>query len=356
MKVLEVGSSLYDWGGIERYVAYLTEGLRGRGHEVTVACPPGSPLDERVSGEKFRFALRGQFSPKNYLRYRKFFRGRSFDIIHLHFSPDFVMPALAARHAQTGKIVATRHVALKWSAGKVKRYTGLFDHIIPVSHAVEQKLAESGVPTQMMTVAKAGTPGLVAEKAPVEVRKDLGLADGEFVVGSFGRLVPEKGIEVLLKAVSATQNARALIFGEGPHRQALEDLARSLSITDRAEFKGFVPNVADAMNACDLVAVPSTWDEAFPYSVLEAMSLGRPVVASRVGGLPEIVESGITGMLFERNNDQELASVLRGLIADEGKRVTMGETAKTRHREDYTVEKMAERIEQVFLRVGDPKI
>lgn len=334
MKILQVGSSLYDWGGIERYVAYLTEGLLGRGHDVSVTCPPGSPLDKNAAGKKHLIALKGQFAPGSYLKYRRLFKENTFDVVHIHFSPDFVMPALAARHAGIKKIVMTRHVALHWSAGKVKRYTKLFDQIIPVSHAVETKLRESGVPQKMMTVAKAGVPALQANSAP----------KSEFTVGSFGRLVKEKGIDVLLKACN---QGRLEIYGDGPERAELEKLA-----TPNTKFMGFIPNVAEAMNACHVIAVPSVWEEAFPYSVLEAMSLGKPVVASRVGGLPEIVEDGVTGRLFEKGNVEELAAVLGELRADPQLCSRMGETAKLRHREEYTVERMAERIESVYMGTG----
>ncbi len=338
MNVLQVASSLYDWGGIERYVVYLTEGLRERGHAVEVVCPPGSPLDQKIADGKTLLALRRQFSFRSYLAYRQLFREKRFDVVHVHFSPDFVAPVLAAKKAKAGKVIATRHVALKWSPPKVRRYGALFDHIIPVSNAVEEKLAESGIPYSMMTVAKAGVPALAPEYSPKETN--------QFTVGSFGRLVKEKGIDVLLKAFANLEDAKLLVYGDGPERQALEAAAGP-----NVEFKGFVPNVADAMNACDVVAVPSVWDEAFPYSILEAMSIGKPVVASRVGGLPEIVEDGITGRLFDRADDKALAQVLAEMAHDPAQLRKMGESAQALHRNEYTVPRMAERIEHVYQKV-----
>lgn len=351
MRVLQVASSLHDWGGIERYVAYLTEGLRHRGHSVTVACSQKSPLDERIGEPKTHLTLKKQFSARSYLAYRRFFSVSKYDVIHVHFSPDFIMPVLAARRQNAGKVIVTRHVALRWSPTKAKRYGNLFDHIIPVSHAVEEKLAESGIPAEMMTVAKAGAPALAAYQDVATTRSELQVGQDDFVIGSFGRLVKEKGIDVLLKAMTSMDKGQLLVFGEGPERASLESLAGSLAMQNRVRFMGFVPNVAEAMNACDVIAVPSVWDEAFPYSILEAMSLGKPVVASRVGGLPEIVRDGVTGRLFARGDDTELAQVLSEMNENRPLNRKMGETALAEHRAEYTVERMAERIEQVYLKV-----
>lgn len=339
MKVLQVASSLYDWGGIERYVRYLDEGLTDRGHQVQVVCPPGSPLDER-SPKKILHGNPGQFSLKTYLNYRRIGKGFRPDIAHIHFSPDFVMPALALRQTTKAKILMTRHLVLPWSPAKVKRYTKLFDHIIPVSEAVEKKLGGSGVPKEMMTVAKAGVPEPLLTQQP--------MPSGPLRVGSFGRLVPQKGIEVLLQAVEQLPEIYVDIYGSGPHEQALRGMA-----TGNVTFHGFVPDVSQAMSEVHCVCVPSTWDEAFPYSILEAMAMGRPVVASRVGGLPEVVEDGGTGRLFDRGDAEGLGKVLSELGKDLDSLAKMGKRGREVQQAEYTLPKMAERIESVYRKVLD---
>lgn len=342
MKVLQVASSLYDWGGIERYVHYLEEGLTGRGHEVTVVCPTKSSLAER-SPKKSLFDNRGQFSARTYARFLRLGRELKPDIAHIHFSPDFIMPALALRRLKGTMIVMTRHLVLPWSKSKVKRYIKLFDHIIPVSGAVEVKLAESGIPQSMMTVAKAGVPTPSVEPEP--------LPAGQFRVGSFGRLVNEKGVDVLLQAVSQAPEVRAEIYGNGPAERNLKILGLGLDLKDRATFHGFVTDVTVAMNSIHAVCVPSVWDEAFPYSILEAMAMARPVIASRVGGLPEVVEEGVTGRLFERGDHEGLASILREISGDLESLVKMGKRGREIQQAEYTIPKMAERIEAVYQKV-----
>lgn len=342
MKILQVASSLYDWGGIERYVHYLDEGLTGRGHEVTVVCPPQCALDER-SARKVQFANRSQFSLKTYLRFRGIGKSINPDIAHIHFSPDFVMPALALRQTSKAKLVMTRHLVLPWSSSKVVRYTKLFDHIIPVSEAVERKLAESGVPRSMMSVAKAGVPDSKA------TGKDL--PSGPLRIGSFGRLVEEKGVDILLRAVAMVPDVFLDIYGEGPSEAALKSLAQELKLGSQVKFHGFVTDVGEAMNSVHAVCVPSMWEEAFPYSILEAMMMKRAVVASKVGGIPEVVQDGVTGRLFNKGDAEGLASILRELSRDTSQLVKMGEQGSVVQQAEYTIPKMAERIEAVFNKV-----
>ena len=340
--VLQVGSSLRDWGGIERFVVYLADGLSARGVDVSVTCPISSPLDERLTaGTRIPMNLADQFSTVGLAAYMRLFKKRKFDVIHVHFSPDYVMPTMAARLTRQPCVIMSRHVAVPWSKAKANRYMKLVDHIVPVSDAVKRQLLESGVPAEKMTVAKAGvpTPEFLGE-VPTE-RKD-----GVLRVGSFSRLVKEKGIDVLIEAAYLAEGVEVVIYGDGPEKSSLRQLAGG-----RVEMPGKVNDVAMAMAACDVVVVPSTWEEAFPYAVLEAFSVGRPVIASRIGGLPELVKPAATGYLFQPGNPTALAVELSKAKADRGQLRTMGERARAVHRSEYTVEKMAERFDTLYQRL-----
>lgn len=348
MKILQVGSSLFDWGGIERYVVYLAEGLAERGHEVHTTCPSGSPLSQRIVGKQHPIALKRQFQFSLLPTYLKLLKREKFDVFHVHFSPDFVIPAMAARMAKQPRIIMTRHVVLPWSASKVKRYLKLFDHIVPVSDAVQRVLKDSGVPAKRMTVAKAGVPGLTPSQSREEARTSLGLGH-EFAIGFFGRLVPEKGVDVLIRSLdNLPQGVQIDIFGQGPQESELKQLGQTYG--ERVRFRGFVENVANAMSAMDAIGIPSVWEEAFPYSALEALSVGVPIIGSMSGGLPELVDEGNTGFLSVKGDPKSFAEATLKLKAkSQSDWNMMAEAARNRHQSEFTIAHFAERMERVYV-------
>jgi glycosyltransferase involved in cell wall biosynthesis len=345
MKILQIGSSLYDWGGIERYVAYLAEGLIERGHDVSVACPPSSPLATRSPGEKLPVPLRFQFSYWLLPKFAKLLKAGNYDVAHVHFSPDFVIPLLAARMAKVPRVVMTRHVGLPWAKSKVRRYAGKVDRIVCVSDAVEKTLAYSGVPSEKLVVAKAGCPPLKPSENADDLRQKLTENGTRFAVGYFGRLVSDKGVQYLVDAAKGLpENIVTHIFGDGPMRAELEAKAAD----SQMRFHGFVPDIADAMSGVDVVGVPSIWAEAFPFSVLEAMSLGKPVIATRRGGLPEMVKHGETGLLVEPEDALGLREAIEHLSVNRLEVAAFGRAAKSEHLNSYTVPAFADRIEKVY--------
>lgn len=341
MKVLQVASSLYEWGGIERYVVYLAQGLAANDHEVIVACPAKSPIANRYS-RTTAIEMRRKIDLRGFAGYLRLFRAHRFDVVHGHFSPDFTLPAYAARMTKQPFTLMTRHLAGRWAPAKARAYARLWNHIIPVSHAVERRLLESGIPASQMTVAKAGVPAPQPTKPRYAARQELGIPTDEVAVGSFGRLVPEKGIEVLINGIDGVPGARAYIFGQGPSEATLKERAKGKRVT----FRGQVAEVADAMHSMDIVAIPSQWEEAFPYAALEAMALARPIVASRIGGLPEMVEDGVTGRLFTPGDPSSMAEAIQALAPPN----PTGAAGRRRYEAEFTLEHMVSRIEAVYAR------
>lgn len=343
MKILQIGSSLYDWGGIERYITYLTEGLMELGHEVDVVCPKDSPLDQRCAGRHHHFALRSQFHIWAIGWYRKLFKRNSYDVVHVHYSPDFVIPARLARASGNSSVIMTRHLATKWTGLKRSTYLATFDRIIAVSDAVKDSLVQdSSVPADRITVAKAGCPvPKLGDRGAT--RKVLGI--NGFAIGFFGRLTVEKGVADLMAASSMLpEDSEVHIFGAGPQSEELKAMSNIANV----KFHGFIADINDAMNAMDVVAAPSTWAEAFPFSILEAMACGRPVVATSVGGIPEQVDDGKTGLIVPPNSPTELASAITWMHENRSLAEQMGETARRIASTEYTIAAFAARIEGVY--------
>ncbi len=340
MKICQVGSSLHDWGGIERYLVYLCEALEARGHEVWASVPPGSPLDKRLTCRKAHLDLRRQFQFSRLAAYLRLFRAERFDIVNAHFSPDYIIPAIAAKLTRQPCRVLTRHVVITWSATKVRRYTRLFTHFIGVSDAVGGKMVDSGVPAKLVQVAKAGCPAIEPSLSAEAVRQQMAVSG--FAAGFFGRIVGEKGISMLADASAHLPPETIQAFGDG----ALLNSVRTQATGVR--FHGRIEDVGNAMNAMDCVLIPSLWEEAFPFSALEAMSLGKPIVATKSGGLPELVVPDETGFLVEKRDSQGLASAISTLSEDPALCARLGAVAQERHRQLYTIEKFGERVEAAY--------
>jgi len=158
---------------------------------------------------------------------------------------------------------------------------------------------------------------------------------------------PAKGIEVLLEAARDVDGARFLIIGDGPMRAEWTGLATRLGLGDRICWAGHRRDIGELLAGCDLFVHPSL-DDAFPTVLLEAMAAGLPVVASDVGGIPEIVEDGVTGRLVPPGDAGRLAAAINELIAHPG---SMGDAGRARVRRDLTTEAWIARLDRVYREV-----
>jgi glycosyltransferase involved in cell wall biosynthesis len=187
-----------------------------------------------------------------------------------------------------------------------------------------------------------GVPDLPVNPAPRA-------ADGP-TVGAAGRLVPQKGFDLLLRAVASLPAATCVLVGGGPEQGNLEDLASSLGMRDRLVVTGWTDRVRDQLASFDLVALPSRF-EGFPLVAVEAMLARRALVVSRVQSLPEAVEDGSTGMVVPSEDVAALTEALRELLEDPGRRERMGERGRTRALENFTSTAMARSYESLYHRL-----
>lgn len=169
---------------------------------------------------------------------------------------------------------------------------------------------------------------------------------------SFGRLSPEKGIEVLVDAAARLPDLRIVIAGDGPSRASLEDRAVKAGLRN-ADFIGYVDRerLRQLVAGATFVVMPSVSPENLPYSVLESFALGKPVIASRIGGIPELVEDGRTGLVFEPGNAAALAEKIAHLVADPAAVRRMGETARQRVETEFDASTHYKRLVGLYERV-----
>ncbi len=226
------------------------------------------------------------------------------------------------------------------------RYTLLLhlaDSIVGVSRQVLEALLADGVPSSRMRVIHNGIDFDRLTGAPAsDLRQTLGIPHDALVIGAPGSLIARKGLDILIPAFSALPpQAHLLIAGTGPEQPALMQQTASLGLTDRVHFIGFCDPIATLYRACDVVALASR-TEAFGLVLAEAGFCSRPVIATRVGGVPEVVADGETGLLVAPDDAAALAQALQTMAGDPALRRRLGQAGHARAQTLFSADRMVQ--------------
>ena len=182
-------------------------------------------------------------------------------------------------------------------------------------------------------------------------RKELGIGEDTVVIGAAGRFEPQKAFDTLLKAshlvIKEYKNIRFIILGDGPLRSYLERLSRQYGLNQHVLFLGWKSNVIEYLRIIDIFCQTSIW-EAFPMTILEVMSLGKPIVATDVGGVTEQFKDGIGGFIIPVESPKEIAHALSRLIDDNNLRQTMGEKNQDRINNKFNLEQMIAKYKGLY--------
>ena len=351
------------FSGGQEQVFLLMEGLRGLGHQNVLFCPPGSrcEAEARARGLEARAVPMGsELDLRSVLRLRRELSARTPSIVHLHTGRATWLGGLAARSAEVPAVTTRRmdrRVKRNWRTRLIYRH--LVRRAVAISPAVARRLAEGGVPAGMTaTIPSAVDPGrLRPTRARDELRRDLGLDPDEDVLLTLASLVRRKGLDVLVDALPRLRSKRRyrlLVAGDGPERAALEERARDRGVAERVRFLGARADKADLLAACDVFVLPSR-REGLGVAALEAMAAGRPVVATRVGGLGEAVVDGVTGLLVAPEDPSALAAALTRLCDDAELARAYGAAGPERVARGHLPEQMVAAYEELYLEVLDGK-
>jgi glycosyltransferase involved in cell wall biosynthesis len=353
-------------GGVGRHIGDLIDGLQAGGHEVTV-CSPAMPAGHGAGAAHVSLDLRRAIAPqadcKALVRFAAIVRDRRPQLIHAHSSKAGAVARLARLGAPRVPIVYTPHgyaFAGHFSRASERRaYKAIERALAPLASRVtcvceaEARLARSVGPASRVRVVHNGIAAPPAGEADPRLAS-LG-ARGP-VIGALTLLRPGKGLETLLDAtpllLARHPKAQLAIVGEGPDLQALTDQARRLGVQDAVHFVGPTSDPLSALRGMDVFVHPS-WAEAFPYVILEAMALGRPIVASDVGGIGEAIADGDSGLLAPARDERTLADALSGLLGDPQRAAEIGRGALARSR-CFTRDAMIERVSAVYAEVATP--
>jgi glycosyltransferase involved in cell wall biosynthesis len=229
------------------------------------------------------------------------------------------------------------------------------DVLVAVSPEVRDELVEHGVaPADKFTIIRLGIPldeRLGDETADLDYRALYGIPRDAFVIGWVGRMTGVKNTDAVLEILRATRDggvdAVLCMVGDGPDRERLEQVAHDLGVARSTYFVGYQPDVSGYYRLFDAFVLPSV-NEGTPVSAIESLASGTPVVATRVGGVPDVVTDGADGFLVEPRDVEGAARRLAELARDPALRTRLGETGRANARERYSVERLVDDVDRLY--------
>jgi len=356
------------WTGSADPTIRLATGLRARGHRVLLGVIPGDQFEvkAREAGLELIEGLRLEVGPspiglaRDIRRLRLTIREAAVDVVHAHHSHDhwLAMAATSLRRGRRLPVARTFHnhrtVKRGWLSAWLYRRTAA---VFAVSRQIEGRCRAVG----MAPAAIFWIPGVVdlsrfqAAVDPAPIREELKLGAAP-VVACVSRLAANRGHELLLEGfrrlLATLPDARLLIVGKGEMRPRLEQLVAEMELTDRVVFTGYRDrDLPLVLAATDCFALMGAGSDESCRAALEAMAAGRPVVARRVGALPETVVDGETGLLVGEDTPEAVAAALGAVLRDRTRAERMGAAGRRRAETEYDPLRAVTIVEEVYRRL-----
>ncbi len=359
------------FGGAQRNTLLSVKGLVRDGYDVELVCGPGGPLidEARAIGAPVHVVpeLVRTIDPRRDLaalrRLIGLFRSREYQIVHTHSTKAGLIGRLAAWWVGSPLIVHTQHSVLGELTRSprtlvflaVERAASIITHrIVCVGDAFRQELeAWHMAPAKKLVTIYSGIEfsTLAAKRTPGETRRDVGLEDAWPVVGSVGRLMPQKAHEYLLESVAMLRSKypriRLLLVGDGECRDSLEARAKELDVSSGVLFLGERGDVADLLRVFDVYAMSSIF-EGVGRALSEAMYCELPIVATPVNGVKEMVLHEETGLVVPPRDARSLAAAIDRVVSDPELGKRLGTNARRRAAELLDGERMIRGIEDLY--------
>jgi L-malate glycosyltransferase len=353
------------WRGGQNQVLLTVNGLREIGQRAALVAHPDGELRRRAAEglELVPLAPRSEMDFTAAWRLARVIKRLRPDVIHAHDAHGVAMASLAlslgaasARHGEP-PLVVSRRVDFHLRGNSFSRWKHRqVDCFIAASEAIRQMLVADGVPEERTVTVHEGIDVDHVLAAPVvNIHEAFFLPHNAPVVGNIAALVPHKGQRHLIEAahlvVQRLPDVRFVILGEGELREHLERLVRDDHLEKHVLLPGFRTDVLGCLKSFDLFVMSSV-TEGLGTSLLDAMACSRPIVATRAGGIPEVVEDGVTGLLVPPRDHKAMADAIVTLIEDRARRLAMGDAGFARVTARFTVERMVAGTAAVYARVA----
>ena len=352
MRVLHIDTE-FGWRGGQQQVAYLVAGMQRQGHGAAVVCQPDSDL-EMYCREKawacYPVRTHGELDVVAGYRLARLCRKEKFDILHLHAAHALALGVWAKLFGASGKMVASRrvdfHIKKNWLS-RFKYDNPYLDRIICISDQIRKVLLTDGIPAEKLRTIHSGVDvhrfdGIFP---PDDFRDQLGIPADHILVGTMAAMADHKDYPNLLRAADIvcrrTANITFCAVGSGPEEAKIHNLAEALGLGDRFIFTGFRKDVGNFIKSYDIF-VHASYLEGLGTSILDAQSVGLPIITTRTGGIPEIIDHGKTGILVPPRDPRSLADAICELSGDASRREALGKAGRCSV-EAFSIEKTVER-------------
>ncbi len=366
LKIVHTEASL-GWGGQEIRVIVELREMAKRGHRTMIIAPPDSDIFRRgldYQIETLPLSMRRRDFFQNLKWLSDFFRSENIDVVNSHSSRDSWLSGFAAKKAGVPLVIKTRHISARVSRGWLTRlvYQQLHDYIITTSNGIAEDMVRfngfdpdriSAVPTGV-DLSRFGT--LAPE---FDLRRELGLLPQARLIGMVSVLRSWKGHPDFLRAACEVKKkwpeAYFIIVGDGPRRTQIEEEILETEMEGFIFLIGHRDDIPQILHNLDVFVLPSYANEGVPQALLQALAMERPVVATAVGGIPEVIVSGVHGILCEPQNPEELASKILQLLENQTQAQEMGRAGRQRVLERFSLENMVDRLEEIYYRMLNGK-
>jgi glycosyltransferase involved in cell wall biosynthesis len=361
-----------EFGGGERVFAQIINRLSGERYKIMVACLPTGAFIEKIEGNEVEVKsvdMRNRFNPGVILQLADLMKRENVDIVHSQGARADFFARIAAKLSGVSIVVSTVPMPVEgFDVNPIKkliyiifnRFSERFvDRFIVVSDSLEKIMIEKhGIESQRVVKIYNGIEKDEYCIADEEIaykrsrfRKKSDLGDNVPVIGVIGRLVWQKGFEYFIEAIPDVlrrfPKAMFLIVGEGELKDELKMKSKMLKLEDKIIFTGFRNDIKDVLASVDTFVMPSLM-EGLPVVLLEAMAMMKPIVATKIEGIREVLENGLTGLLVSPKDPQVLSEAIVDLLIHKDKARQMGLAARKVVEERFGVDIMVQKVEGVY--------
>jgi glycosyltransferase involved in cell wall biosynthesis len=361
-----------EFGGGERVFSQLINRLSRERYKIMVACLPTGIFVEKIKGSGALIKpvdMKNRSNFKIILQLIGLMKEQKIDIVHSQGARADFFARMAAMFAKVSIVISTVPMTVEgFDVSPIRkliyktfsRFSERFvDRFMVVSHAMEKMMIEkhriepqkvikiyNGIETDDFCLAD---DEIVRRRTGF--RNELGLGEGIPVIGVIGRLVWQKGFEYFIEAIPEVlkefKEAKFLIVGDGPLENKLKVAGKKLKIDDKIIFTGFKREIKEVLTAIDIFVIPSLL-EGLPMILLESMAMAKPIIATDIEGMQEVLENGITGLLVPPRDPKVLSESIIELLNHRDKAYLIGATARKVVEERFSVDVMVQRVEGVY--------